>query len=180
MLQQKIEVPVRIDSTAFQEFALFDTFRLRKRWRNPVLFAVILAAFACVCFAMNDGVNQAPLLGGVLLLVGLLLPLTYFFNFFHSVKDQAKKMGLENVRHVYTVILTQDGITHRTATNPPQVTVTPWDKAYGAWRTAYSIYLYVDMNHAYLMPAGQGSCSDDEIWACLQEKLGADKCHKTK
>ncbi len=175
-----IQIPVRLDSAAFQEFALFDTMRLRQRWRNPVIFAVLMLTFSVTCFALNNGGNGAPLVGCVLLAVGLGLPLVYFFQFFRSVKRQAKAMGLENTRHVYTVRLGDDGVQCSPADASAQVTLTPWADVYGAWRTAGSIYLYVSMQRAYLLPDGQANVPTEELWQALNARLGPQRCHSVR
>lgn len=180
MPAKTIEIPVRLDSATFQEFALFDVMHLRKRWRNPVLFAVLMTVFACICFALKNDANQAILLGCVLLGVGLLLPLVYFFSFFRSVREQAKKMKLDAPRHAYTVLLQTDGVTARMPTDPPQTRHTPWEQVYGAWRCEHAIYLYETTSQALLLPNGQANARDDAVWACLQEHLGPDRCHEGK
>lgn len=175
-----IQIPVRLDSTAFQEFALFDTLRLRQRWRNPVLFAVLMLSFSVVCFAFGGGRPGAALVGGVLLAVGLGLPLVYFFQFFRSVKRQAGAMGLDSPRHVYTVRLEEDGVRQSPADGADQPTRTPWAEVYGAWRTGSAVYLYVSTQRAYLLPNRQANVPDEELWQALTDRLGAARCHTVR
>ena len=68
-----ITAHVRINAPIFRRFALFDTFRLRRRWISPAVFALILFAFSFAC--MISGKEQAQMIGTVLQLVGLGLPL---------------------------------------------------------------------------------------------------------
>ena len=65
--QEGLLFPSMIDQKDFLRFALFDTFRIKKRWKTPVLFACIMSASAAVCFALRHSREQASLLGGVLL-----------------------------------------------------------------------------------------------------------------
>ena len=59
-----------------------------------------MIGFSCVCFALRGQAEQAVLLGGTLLAVGLLLPAAYFLNFFLSVRTHVKKLGLTTPQHV--------------------------------------------------------------------------------
>ena len=86
-----LTIPATIDSSDFVSFALFDTFRRKKRWKMPLLFAIIMSAFAIVCFAMRKTRAQATLLGTVLLSIGLVLPLVWFLWFLNSVKKEGGK-----------------------------------------------------------------------------------------
>lgn len=92
--EHELTVMVHIDGRLFRNFALFDTFRRQRKWVSPALFAAIMIGFSCVCFALRGQAEQAVLLGGTLLAVGLLLPAAYFLNFFLSVRTQVKKLGL--------------------------------------------------------------------------------------
>lgn len=178
-LPAQIEIPVRLDSAAFQDFSLFDVFRLRRRWCGPALFAVLMIGFACACFALNTSNNQGILLGVVLAVVGVALPLVYLIRFLQSVKAECKKLGLDKPHglHVYTVTLTRDTVTRRTTGDPPQTEKSALSALYGAWRTKTAVYLYLDAAHALLLPAGQANCSDNSLWAFLQAYLPAEKCH---
>ena len=91
--ETELLVPARIDAAAFCRFAIFDAFSVRKRWRSPALFAALMSAFAAVCLAMHGSREGAGLLGGVLLAVGLGLPLVYVVSYVCSVRRQAKGEG---------------------------------------------------------------------------------------
>ena len=51
MKQLTIHVPVQLDGAAFRRFALFDTFRRKRLWRRPALFALILAVSSALCYS---------------------------------------------------------------------------------------------------------------------------------
>ena len=51
MQREIITIHVKMDRQTFRRFALFDTFRLKKRWCKPALFCAILLVFAAVAFA---------------------------------------------------------------------------------------------------------------------------------
>ena len=52
-------VQARITPEIFQEFAWFDLLRQQRRWRAPLLFAGIMAVFACICFLAAPRVRGA-------------------------------------------------------------------------------------------------------------------------
>ena len=177
MAKDSIHINVRIGSEDFQDFAVFDTIQRTKRWVRPCVFAVIMIAFACVCFALANSGNQGILMGCVLLAVGLGLPLVYFFQFFYSVRQQAKKMKLDRPRHAYDILLNEDGVTFRAPTPAGGSAVTPWAEVYGDWQRDNIIYLYVSAQRAYLLPAGQSNVRDEKLWEYVSAHLPADKVH---
>lgn len=173
----EILIPVRLSSEDFQEFALFDTMRLRKRWVRPAAFAAIFLASACACFALADSTNQGELLGWVLLAVGIGLPMVYFLYFFRSVKQQTQNMKLSSPRRAYTIHLDGEGVHCANATPPYATAFVPWEEVYGAWRMARIVYLYVSCDRAYLLPQGQASVSHDTLWNFLAEQMDPQKLH---
>ena len=99
MEKTSITVEVMVDARIFRQFALFDARRVKRVWRSPLIFVLIMSAFALVCFFMRER-SQAVLLGCVLLGVGLILPTVYFGFFLHSIKKQIEKMKLNLTRRV--------------------------------------------------------------------------------
>lgn len=174
MKRTEYVVPVRLDAATFRRFCVFDTLRLRRRWVRPAVFALILSGFAAV--ALLSGRDQAGLIAAVLLAVGLGLPLVYIGSFLAQVNRQAALFGLDKPRTVYTVTLNADGVgvTSQLRKEPPvQV---PWPQVQAAFRRRDCIYLYVNAARAFLLPAGQGGVSQDELWAYLQKHMGP-RCH---
>ena len=92
--QEELLFLSNIDQKDFLRFALFDTFRVKKRWKTPVLFALLMTAFAAACFALRQSREQALLLSGVLLGIGLILPLVWYLWYLSSVKKDARELGL--------------------------------------------------------------------------------------
>ena len=72
---KSVTVACKIDRKTFTRFAVYDTLVRKKGWRNPALFALIMSAFAIVCFMGRKTHAQAALLGGVLLGIGIVLPI---------------------------------------------------------------------------------------------------------
>ena len=64
-----LSIPVQIDTGIFQDFAVFDVLQRQKRWQRPLLFTVIMLAFAEVCYVQVRRRERPALLGGVLTVV---------------------------------------------------------------------------------------------------------------
>ena len=173
MSGREITVHVVLDGKTFKRFSRFDMLRLRKRWVRPVVFALILVAFAVV--ALLSRKPQSGMIAAVLLAVGLGLPLVYFGTFFSTVNLQVTRYGLDKPRRVYTVALNADGarVTNdQKAEDPVRV---PWKEIQAAFRAKGCIYLYVNAARAFLLPDGQGSAPAEEIWEYLVKHMG-DRC----
>lgn len=152
MQDLKISVSVIIDAKLFRDFAIFDTFRIKQRWKLPVLFALIMLIFAILCFSRYQTAEQAVFIGSVLLIVGFGLPIIYFINFLRSVNAQIQKLGLTAPQPVYAVTLTEapDGIKVTAKNN--DVAQYEWDRIYGVYHGKNCVYLYVNNSRAYLLP----------------------------
>ena len=157
--------PSQIDQDDFLRFALFDTFRVKKRWKTPVLFACIMSAFATICFCFRSSREQAALLGGVLLAIGLILPVIWFLLFLSSVKREAKKLGLSKHKAAYYLFLREEGVT---ITREKEKVEYAWENLHMAWRVKGCIYLYVLPTRAFLMPERAES---DAAWDIICRHL---------
>lgn len=173
MNRTEYTIPVRLDAKTFRRFSYFDTLKLRKRWVRPVVFALILIAFAAV--ALISRKPQSGMIAAVLLAVGLGLPLVYFGSFFSTVNMQVARFGLDKPHRVYTVVLNADGV-HVTNNQKAEAAVqVPWKEVQAAFRAKGCIYLYVNAARAFLLPDGQGSAPAEEIWGYLVKHMG-DRC----
>lgn len=158
-----VTVAANIDAKTFRRFALFDAFARQKRWRSPALFAAILAAFSAVCFAARGTRAQATLLGGVLLGVGLVLPLVWLGMFALSLRRSAKRLGLSAEKTQYTVALSPEKI-H--VSNDREEADFPWGAVHGAWRVKGCVYLYVSPTRAFLLPDGANT---QRAWELIEQ-----------
>lgn len=168
-MRDTITVVSRIDAKTFRRFAYFDTYRLKKRYRAPLGFLALMLAFALCCFFLAADKPQAGLIGGVLLTVGLLLPLAYFLMFELSVRAQTR--SLKQPRKAYTVTLSDEREGVHIASGKDQVKL-PWNRIYGAYRLPGCIYLYAHPTKAFLLPDGHASVTPDELFAFLVEHIG--------
>ncbi len=149
MENQPVILLSRITPETFRAFALFDAFQRQKRWRGPALFALIFSAFAAVCFTLGRDLPQSGLLGGVLLAVGLGLPLFYIMYFLHSVEAQTKKLRLAQKRPAYTVRLDETGLS---VEQNGEKASWAWAALTAAYRLPQCVCLYPTPRNAFLLP----------------------------
>lgn len=171
-MQSTLTIPVHMSAKVFRRFANFDTFRVRKFMKNPLIFAAIMIAFAIACFLLRDRAPQAMLLFGVLLGVGLLLPVVYVLMFELSVSQQIKKMALAKEPLVYTLTIgsRQNGLTIA-GTHGEKPVHLDWDKVHSAYRVKGCFYLYATPQKAFLLPEDQTGVAPDEFFSMLKERL---------
>ncbi|MDO4268071.1 MAG: YcxB family protein [Eubacteriales bacterium] len=179
MKPDTIVITSKVDKSVFYRFSWFETMVRTKRYRSPAVFTTIMLIFSLICFSQVGRREQAGLLGGVLLGIGILLPAIYFFNFFLSVREQAKKMGLERPKHVYTVSMTDapDGIAIVTPTGKGGTLRVRWDQIHAVYQAKDCIYFYVSDRQAFLLPKGQANVPDDKLIRFLVSQLPAEKLH---
>ena len=173
MKRTEYVIPVKLDARTFRRFSRFDTLKLRKRWVRPVVFALILIAFAVVALASHR--EQAGMIAAVLLVVGLGLPLVYFGTFFSQVNLQVANYHLDKPRQVYTVTLNADGVGVTNDQKAEEAVRVPWKEVQAAFRAKGCVYLYVNAARAFLLPDGQGDNDPDEVWGYLVKQMG-EKC----
>ena len=166
--------PVRLDEKTFRRFARFDMFSRRKKWVRPAVFALILIAFAVAALLVRK--EQSGLIAAVLLVVGLGLPFVYIGTFLSQVNMQAVRAKLKPARLVYTVTLREAGIRVENNQKHEDPLEMEWPAVYRAFRKKGCIYLYVTSARAFLLPDGQASVSDPEVWQYLVDHLGTEKC----
>ena len=154
----------------FFRFTLFDTFRRKKMWQSPVIFASILTVCAMVCFYMHH-IDGAVMLGTVLMVVGLGLAIFYFVSFFLSLFLQIRKQGLP--RAVYTLTLTNTKEFH--IANATEQIDYPWKKVYHAYRGKTATYLYATPTRAFILPHYFVEDGAEELWKLISKKLPANK-----
>lgn len=147
MEQGSVTVPVKLTAKGFRDFAVYDTLVRQRRWVLPVVFCLILCGSAGVCWLLRDRAPNVGLLVGVLLTIGLGLPLAYFASFWGSIRQQNRRMGLPKA--VYTVTLDGDGV-HVDAGAEHQDH--PWESVYQAHLRPDAVYLYPSPRQAYLLP----------------------------
>ena len=176
MTRDTVTIHVYMDGRIFRRFGVFNTFRLRRRWRSPALFSIIFIAFAAVCFCLRDAM-QSTLLGLVLLAVGLLLPACYFLSYFLQLNDQVRRLGIKTPKPVYTLVLGRRDVRITNDMKEEPEVVLPWENAMGVWRDKKAFYLYANAARAFILPDGQSECSPAELWDFLSQCLPEERLH---
>lgn len=175
MIAQTITAHVRINSAIFRRFALFDTFRLKRRWISPVLFSVIMLAFSFA--GMISGKEQGTFIGTILQIIGFGLPVCYVLSFLFQVHDQCKRLGLKTLRPAYTLNFTADALRVINDMNhEPEVRLT-YPSLHGVWRVSSAYYVYASPSRAFIIPDGQYPLSPAQMWDFLKSVLPTDKLH---
>lgn len=169
-MEQSFRVRSKITPETFREFAVFDTFRRQKRYKGPLLFALIMTGFAVICFTQVGRREQAGMLGGLLLTVGIWLPAVYILNFLYSVNKKAKQLERVGNKAAYTVELSGEGVT---VTAGGERTDYDWDGIECVYRLKRCVCLYVTANRAYILPAGDKG--DDDIWVLVCRSASENK-----
>ena len=162
-----ITVEVSLDRKTFRDFALFDTFVLKKRWIRPAVFCGIMTVFAIA--ALLIGKEQSALIAGVLFAVGIGLPAVYIISFLDQINSQAKKNRLSADRKIYTVTLGSEDIAVRHHRQEGETLSVKWNDIAGIYRRRSCVYIYTDKNKAFLLPDGQADVTDSELWEYISE-----------
>ena len=169
-----ILIPVRLDEKTFKRFARFDMFILRRRWVRPAVFSLLFFLFALA--ALFSRRPQAGLLSSVLFTVGIGLPVVYIGTFLSQVNMQALSQRLSPARRVYTLHLTEEGVSVTNDQKKEDPLFLPWKEVRQAIRAKGCIYLYVSPQKAFLLPDGQADAPDEALWALIEQNLGQEKC----
>ena len=168
MEKQTISVQSKITPEAFRGFAMFYTFKLNKRWRSPLIFALILTFSACGCFYMISKHSQAAMLGAVLLIIGWGLPIAYVISFVSSVNKQIKKFGLNGRKTIYTLHLGSDV----QVVSGTESAKCEWEQVHKVYRVADCIYLFTSPSRSFLIPQNDDT---DRVWQLICSHLPAEK-----
>ena len=170
MSKHSITVHVKMDRKTLRSFAVFDTFILKKQWRRPAVFALILLVFAFVClFGIQK--DQHVLIGSVLLFIAVALPFSYIFMFLSGINEQAKRLRLP--RRVYSLTLSGSGISIANDLKKEENVWVEWNKVHALHRRKNAIYLYVSPTRAFILPNGQADATPDELWQLITERAKA-------
>ncbi|MBE5798964.1 MAG: hypothetical protein E7321_03320 [Clostridiales bacterium] len=178
MRTETLTAHVRINARIFRRFALFDTFRLKRRWISPAVFSVIFLVFSFACMA--SGKDQAQLIGTVLQFVGIGLPLCYVLAFLVQVHDQCKRLGLKVLRPAYTLNFADSELRIiNDMAQEPEVKLA-YTSLHGVWRGSGAYYIYAAPARAFILPDGQYPLSPAQMWDFFKGKLKPGTLHGRK
>ncbi len=162
-------VRVKLSPKIFRRFAMYDTFVLKKRWKLPVFFALIMLAFAAACFFLSNKEGHIGI-GVLLTVIGVGLPVIWYVMFRLSLRTSVKAQKLP--RAVYTLIFSEEAVDIQSATRAEEHVRLPWDKIARLIRDKDCVYLYATEQKAFLLPAGQADVPDGELWDYLVRHTG--------
>lgn len=168
-----MKIDVLLTGEVFRRFTLFDMMKRRKMWRAPAIWAAILCTSAIICFIMHH-VRGAVLLGGVLMFVGLGMPLSYFASFSASIKQQIVKLGLTRPVHAYTLVLTEKnkGIQ---VSNETEKAEYEWKQVHHAYKDQLATYLFITRERGFILPHVCIEEGEEALWALIEKKLPAER-----
>lgn len=173
MKKKDILIPVRLDEKTYRDFCRFDTMVMRRRWFKPVLAGMICWTLALAGLLSKQPGIETP--AGVLAGLGLAIPAMFFGLYALQVRAQAAERGLKDAPLVYTITLGDAVTVENNARAEPPVTLA-WERLAAAYRVPGCIYLYVNAEHAFLLPPAHASAPEDAVWRCLTQRLGENRC----
>ena len=175
-MARTIDIHVKLDPTTFRADCAFDTFRRQRRWYPPIMAGMVLVTLSAALLLMGKGTGAA----GVLMGLGIAVPMVVFGLYFIQVEAQVAAMKLKEKPAVYSLTLSADGVRVRNDQKSEDPVDLEWYKLWAAFRRRDCIYLYVNPERAFILPDGQASCSPDALWQYLQKNIGDAKCVAAK
>ncbi len=164
-------IEVTLIEEEYRRFLVFDTFRRKKMWRSPAIFASIMGTSGAICFLMRH-VDGAIMLGTILFLVGFGLPLVTMVNLLMTMGRQIKLHGLP--RTVYTLDLSADKKGIRVKNDTEQAEYA-WNKIHHVYRWKTATYLYITPARAFLLPHYLIPGGADALWQLLESCVSPEK-----
>lgn len=144
-MENTLTVSSHITPKIYRDFTLYDFYIRQKRWRQLALFAGILLVSAALCLW-----KQGYLLTAVLSLIALGLPAANIQNTVKFVNLQSEKSNLSEKPLAYTLTFGPEKIRVQTG---DQVTGYRRETVHKVVCRRGGVYLYVQPDKAYLLPA---------------------------
>ena len=174
MKKREIMIPVKLDEETFRRYCRFDTMLLHRRWFKPTLIGMIALTLGFA--ALLSGNPEFESLAGVLVGLGIAIPAMFAGLYALQVRAQVSERKLKEKPLVYTIRLREDDVQIVNNLHEEAPIEIPWPRLAAAYRVEGCIYLYVNIEHGFLLPAGQASVSDTAVWECLKDHLGVNRC----
>lgn len=173
-MSKKIQICVRLDAAGYRRYCAFDTFRLRRRWYWPAMISMVLITASVAGLLrfvpMSEGVS------GVLMGLGLAIPMLCFGLYFIQIEVQCARLKLKDAPAIYTLFLSREGVRIVNARKSEAPVELPWDGFWAAFRRPDCIYLYATPERAFILPDGQADASPQAVWQMISACLGPEKC----
>ena len=100
-MKKEINIRVKIDPWTYRDFCNFDTFRRQRRWFFPVMAAMVLSTLSLLVMFLRPG--SSATIPGILMGLGLAVPLVVFGLYFIQIQAQISYLGLKNSPEVYSL-----------------------------------------------------------------------------
>lgn len=177
-----LRIPITLSANSFKSFANFDIMKRQQKWRYPVVAAVAFFVAAIAMFSVQEKFPNSFIPGCIFIAVAVGIAMNYFNNFNKSIQKQVEKMNLDPPRLVYTIELSDDpeGVTYYHPGEHTPAGTYSWKSIYGAWKTKYAIYLYVNEQQALIFPPSTKKIKQEDIWKFITKRLDASKVHTVK
>ncbi len=173
-MSRPIDIRVRLDAGTFRRYCAFDAFRRRRRWFLPALASMVLITISLA--GILGLVAMPETLSGLLMGLGIAVPMILFGLYFIQIEAQVAHRGLKGAPEVYALRLDGDGIRVAGAEKPEASVLVPWSQPVAAFSRRSDVYLYVNPERALILPAGQASVSTEALWTFLRRQMGEEKC----
>jgi len=167
-----IRIRVHLDEKTFTDFAVFNTFKLNKTLKQPLLFCAIMLAFAVVCLLIRR--QQSVMTAVVLAAVGVGMPVYHILRFRFSTRKSIQSSGLP--REAYELILGEQDVSIQSLAAGGNSVTLKWKEFHHAYRVQNCIYLYAMPQRAFLLPDGQADDADaDAVWQWITRHINKTK-----
>ncbi len=165
---------VIMNKPMFKEFAIFDTFRLKKAWRKPAAMAFAFLALAVFIYITRVRAGAPYQISLAMVGVAMLLPCFYIYRYLKQVNNASAPL---EGRHTYSLGVSKTGLD----VTPPEDSEAKaasfkWNKITAVHRLKKSIALYTDINHAFLFPR-ENEEEASLAWEIIIKHMEKDKVH---
>lgn len=180
MLKNHISIPVVLSEKNFKDFILYDSMTKNKRYKTTLSITIMLFTLATLCFASQEHLPAAEIIGNILIVFTVLIPTNYTRTFQNSVKTQTEKMKLNPPRQVYTINLSTSsaGIHYFYPQETKAAGQYAWKSIDGAYKTGHAIYLYVTPQQALIIPDTIQAPDYETIWRFIKSNLNEKQIHE--
>ena len=173
-MKNEIVIRVRLNREQFIRFCNFDTFKRQRRWFLPVMASMILmtASVFLLLFVPQD----TSIFAGITTGLAIAVPMIWFGLYFIQLQVQAVQMNLKENPEVYSLWLRNEHVRVVSAAKPESPVDLYWNQFFAAYRRKDCIYLYVNPQRAFILPSGQSSASDEELWRFISGNMPEGRC----
>ena len=159
----------RITPACFIRFGFFDNYRIREKWKMPMIFSGTFLALSLLAWHLSGKVSGTDTWMKIGLYLAVAIPITNVASLFAGILYQAGKHDLSKQTVNYLVILGPKGIgvVHRT-----EHANCSWEHIYHVYRVPGCIYLYVAFDKAFLLPEAGNT---ESAWDMIKEHVEPQK-----